>query len=428
MLIKYIINIKMFFCNICNKNYSSYKSLWTHNKKFHKNNDNIQIVDNKTNQIVDNDIEQITNKLLETNCEFCSKILKNKYLLKKNLVRCKFALNNINIKNKIDGNITDNVGIKYLKINIDQNELNNDEQNKINLERDKIKLEQDKIKLAILNAENKKMDSIKETLKLKIKLLKLSPNNKDNKISKKSGIDNINDKLTTYSNHINSHNNVNSNNSIKLNNNTVNNFQIIALGKENVLDCLTLAEKKEIIKSRYSCLEKAIDIVHCGPYDKFKNIIITNVKDTFAFKYDDKINKFICVDKNEIMNELIDERLGDIKDIYDELNDINKIDTKTKKLIQDFLHKMNNEEKYTEIETGTIYKNFRAYKEHKIKILIYNNFDKISKDLTIILNEPFNKSKDEIQLLLNELNTDLILEQNEFLDDADKDSNFILDV
>ena len=28
---------KEFKCNICNKFYTSYKSLWNHNKKFHKN-------------------------------------------------------------------------------------------------------------------------------------------------------------------------------------------------------------------------------------------------------------------------------------------------------------------------------------------------------------------------------------------------------
>ena len=26
-----------YICNICNKNYSSYQSLWIHNKKYHNN-------------------------------------------------------------------------------------------------------------------------------------------------------------------------------------------------------------------------------------------------------------------------------------------------------------------------------------------------------------------------------------------------------
>jgi len=135
------------------------------------------------------------------------------------------------------------------------------------------------------------------------------------------------------------------------------------------------------MKSRYSCLEHVVYITHCGEYNQFKNIIITNLKDDYAYKYDDKSGSFICVDKNEIMSELIDERLENIREIYEELTDTKKIDDKTKKLIQEFLKKMDDTDKYTEQSTGITYKNFRAYKEHKVKILIYNNLDKISKDL-----------------------------------------------
>ena len=37
-------------CNVCNKLYSSYKSLWNHNKEFHKNNNiNVNIFKVATN-------------------------------------------------------------------------------------------------------------------------------------------------------------------------------------------------------------------------------------------------------------------------------------------------------------------------------------------------------------------------------------------
>ena len=65
---------------------------------------------------------------------------------------------------------------------------------------------------------------------------------------------------------------------------------------------------------------------------------------------------------------------------------------------------MTNEDKYIESDTGITYKNYKSYKEYKVKILIYNNFDKISKDLTIVLDEPFTKSQDEILELLNDPN------------------------
>ena len=35
---------------------------------------------------------------------------------------------------------------------------------------------------------------------------------------------------------------------------------------------------------------------------------------------------------------------------------------------------MTHDEKYTEDTEGTTYKNFRSYKEYRVKILIYNNF------------------------------------------------------
>ena len=40
-------------CNICNKIYSSYKSLWNHNKKFH-NTKNIEIVSKNMHNVSKN--------------------------------------------------------------------------------------------------------------------------------------------------------------------------------------------------------------------------------------------------------------------------------------------------------------------------------------------------------------------------------------
>ena len=62
-------------CNICKKDYSSYKSLWNHNKKFHRIQD-IVVNENITNNItnnnenITNNKKNITKKLL---CKFCKK-------------------------------------------------------------------------------------------------------------------------------------------------------------------------------------------------------------------------------------------------------------------------------------------------------------------------------------------------------------------
>jgi hypothetical protein len=75
---------------------------------------------------------------------------------------------------------------------------------------------------------------------------------------------------------------------------------------------------------------------------------------------------------------------------------------------------MDNDEKYIEECSGLTYKNFRAYKEQKVKILIYNNSDKISKDLAIILDDSFNEL-DKIDLYKenigdNSLSNNLVLD------------------
>jgi hypothetical protein len=40
-------SLKNFTCEKCNKCYSSYKSLWNHNKKYHKNEDNDEVSESK---------------------------------------------------------------------------------------------------------------------------------------------------------------------------------------------------------------------------------------------------------------------------------------------------------------------------------------------------------------------------------------------
>ena len=57
--------MESYFCNTCNKNYASYKSLWNHNKKFHKADkltNDIQVLTNDT-QILTNDTQILTNDI-----------------------------------------------------------------------------------------------------------------------------------------------------------------------------------------------------------------------------------------------------------------------------------------------------------------------------------------------------------------------------
>jgi hypothetical protein len=165
-----------------------------------------------------------------------------------------------------------------------------------------------------------------------------------------------------------------------------NTYKIIALGSEELPTVFTPYEKKQIMNSRLCSIEKIVELTHCGKLNQFKNIIITNLKDNYAYKYDESKGFFITVSKVDLLDDIMNYRMMDIETIYDELKAANKIDEKTKKLIQDFMERMNckdmpfydNEKKYD---------NFKTFKTDKIKILLYNNQDKITKDIALLISD-----------------------------------------
>ena len=177
-------------------------------------------------------------------------------------------------------------------------------------------------------------------------------------------------------------NTINTINNIIVNNNFV--FpSIVKIGGENLMQTLTDLEKSQILNSKYQSLEKMVELVHCGTRDDFKNIVITNLKDKFAYKYDSKKGFFVSVDKNVLLDELFLYRILDLEAIYNELTIANKIDNRTKKIIQDFLDKLDYKNVY--VEESVKYTDFKAYKQSMIKILLYNNQDKITKDIASLL-------------------------------------------
>lgn len=169
-------------------------------------------------------------------------------------------------------------------------------------------------------------------------------------------------------------NNTNSNNTIN------NNIHFVSIGNEDLTNVLTDQQKRQIINARLGSIEKIVEIAHCGNLNRFKNIVITNLKDQFAYKYDEQKGYFISITKNDLLEELINHRMTDIEEIYDELESTNKINDFTKKIIRNFLEKMNDDGKpYTDNDIK--YDNFKSYKKQNIKILLYNNQDKIAKDI-----------------------------------------------
>lgn len=226
-----------------------------------------------------------------------------------------------------------------------------------------VRVEMEKIK-----AENEKLKEQMKIIKLQKRLL--SCKRLDTKTFKAAN------KILMERSYLNSYNNnTNSNNVIH------NNIHFVSIGNEELTNVLTEQQKRQIINARLNSIEKIVEITHCGNMNnRFKNIVITNLKDQFAYKYDEQKGYFVSITKHDLLEELITYRMTDIEEIYDELESTNKINEFTKKIIRNFLEKMNNhEEPYTENDVK--YDNYKSYKKHNIKILLYNNQDKIVKDI-----------------------------------------------
>ena len=109
-----------FICKTCNKEYSSYQSLWNHNKKFHVNtnvnnvNTNVNTNVNNVNTNVNNNVNNV-NKTY--NCLYCNKIFlfrQSKYLHEKKYCKNKFE-NNKDEKEELKDNIENKFLIGIIK-------------------------------------------------------------------------------------------------------------------------------------------------------------------------------------------------------------------------------------------------------------------------------------------------------------------------
>jgi len=163
------------------------------------------------------------------------------------------------------------------------------------------------------------------------------------------------------------------------NSGTINNVTIIQLGHENLSEILNTKEKKNILNRQAMSLNDLVDLVHVsGKYKNFQNVYITNLQSTFAYKFDEKANKFIAVNKNELLNDLVDSRMYDIEKFYEEI--CPDLEPKKAEQIKKFIDRMGNEED-----------GLKGIKKEEIKLILYNNKDKIkanfNKDTLLLENE-----------------------------------------
>jgi hypothetical protein len=324
-----------FYCEQCNKKYKTYKTLWEHNKKYHINDysqlsTNVNTLSTLLSTNVNILSTNSTNKMFS--CSFCNKEFNQRQGKHRHELTCKKNQDKIDAENK-----------------------------------------QQELKLAILKQE-------KDILQLKLKL------QNSTKVDNMT-LNQLNKKLMERNNLIKNSNNIlnNQSNNVNSNNSVVNNINLVGFGKEDIIELLTNNEKRLIVNAKFNCLEKIVEIVHCGNYGQFKNIIITNMKDNYLYTYDEKKGHFILSNKSEALNTLIDNRVSDLDIIYNELLKKNKLDDKTKTIIEKFINKINvSEDKYIDFD-GKEHQSYKQYKINEIKLLLYNNKDKVTENMALLL-------------------------------------------
>jgi len=288
-------------CKICNKKYASYKSLWFHNYKYHKKNVVVNLPVEEKNVVIN-----LPNKEIVSDnriCKFCNKKLCDRKYRWKHEQTCKNKNNN---------------EIDKMKLEI--------EQSKLEIEKTKIETQKQ------LENSKKEMENLKNMLQ---KALKIHPKT----------LNKINNQLN--------------------NSGTINNITIIQLGHENLSDVLSEKQKKFILDRQAMSINHLVDLVHVsGKYNKFKNVYITNLQSTFAYKFDEKQNKFIAVNKNELLTDIVDSRMYDIQKFYDEIYP--ELEARKAEQIKKFIDRMGNEED-----------ELKDIKKEEIKLILYNNRDKI---------------------------------------------------
>ena len=317
-------NNEKYNCNDCNKTYKSYKSLWTHNKNHHNR-----------RKIVITYVEDPPKIIEETktngySCRVCNKIYKYK-----------------------QGRFTHEKTCSGIK------------ESSIDLEVERMKQETEKNK-----QETEKMKQ--KTLELQIKLQGMKRvDNKTFKVINKMLIDRS----------------ITNNNNNNTTNNITNNYKIFSIGNEDVINTLSIDDKQIIINRKWCSIDEIVKMVHCGDHNMFKNILITNLKDKFAYTFDESKGYFITTTKSFILDDLITNRMMDIETIYGELTTANLVDEKTKKMIKAFLERMEEDDKpYTDEVEDVEHVNYKAYKMNLIKLLLYNNQEKITSDIATLMN------------------------------------------
>ena len=172
--------------------------------------------------------------------------------------------------------------------------------------------------------------------------------------------------------------NNNSNNTINTNNNNNNNtINIVKFGTEKLQEIFTDKQMFNLIKNGGSCINESIKYIHFNDKKpEYKNIFITNLKDKYAYVFDG--DTFIIKEKNEVLDELLDNHAYNIKEFVEKNRDDLADHTKrSMDRLLNFIYDKNDNDQYV---------NFDKYKLNNIKLLVYNLSNNKNTNLINIIN------------------------------------------
>ena len=311
-------SVKKFTCKICNKNYKSIQSLCNHNRRFHKKitQNNSKLPQN--NSFLPQNTSKKTNKMVY--CKYCNKKFSRLDNMNRHMKTCK-------VKNEKENSI-------ILKMKKEKNEYKNE----------------------IKRLKQRLRDKMNKNCKIHYKTLQKINNQLNNNITKNNCVETINN----------------------IHNRNIINFNLVGFGKEEFGDVLSNKEQLKILKKKFNSLPYMIDYVHFNKdYPQYQNFIITSIKNNIAYKYDDEKKQFIAGNKDELLNDLIDNRMYDIDTFY--RTHIDKLNDKCKEVINRFLDKYNNDKLDDSLKNDinlVVYNNMNKVVD-KYKVSVKQNLDKI---------------------------------------------------
>jgi hypothetical protein len=94
----------------------------------------------------------------------------------------------------------------------------------------------------------------------------------------------------------------------------------------SVMYVLTEQEKLWLMDKPTASLDRIMNMVHCGEYDFFKNVIITNLTKKYAYKYDKSAKNFTKVDKTILLDAIVSGRVADLEEIYKGIRRTEEVD------------------------------------------------------------------------------------------------------